>query len=84
MSPGRRELRAYAVLGMEEHRHFGDRLAETVERKRTQLVVGLDPRLDVLPMELRGEAVLGRAAAASAVGRFCKGISEAVAPSRCA
>ena len=59
---------------------FADRLAEAVERKRSQLVVGLDPRLDVLPMELRGEAVLGRAAAASAVARFCKGISEAVAP----
>jgi orotidine-5'-phosphate decarboxylase len=31
-------------------------------------------------MELRGEAVLGRAAAASAVARFCKGIVDAVAP----
>ena len=29
-------------------------------RKKSQLVVGLDPRLDLLPMELRGEAVLGR------------------------
>ena len=28
-------------------------LAEAVGRKRSQLVVGLDPRLDVLPMELR-------------------------------
>ncbi|MGH3078250.1 MAG: orotidine-5'-phosphate decarboxylase [Gaiellaceae bacterium] len=65
---------------MEESRHFGDRLVEAVERKRTQLVVGLDPRLDVMPMELRGEAVLGRAAAASAVARFCTGIAEAVAP----
>ena len=70
---GRRELRAYALPGMEEHRHFGDRLAEAVERKRTQLVVGLDPRLDVLPMELRGEAVLGRASAASAVARRRRG-----------
>jgi orotidine-5'-phosphate decarboxylase len=77
---GRRGLGAYPSSGMEEHLHFGDRLVEAVERKRTQLVVGLDPRLDVLPMELRGEAVLGRAAAASAVARFCKGISEAVAP----
>ncbi|MBA3434315.1 MAG: orotidine-5'-phosphate decarboxylase [Actinobacteria bacterium] len=59
---------------------FSDRLAEAVERKRTQLVVGLDPRLDVLPMELRGDAVLGRAAAASAVARFCKGIVDAVGP----
>jgi len=46
--------------------NFADRLAESVMRKRSQLVVGLDPRLDLLPMELRGEAVLGRASAASA------------------
>jgi orotidine-5'-phosphate decarboxylase len=59
---------------------FADRLAHEVERKRSQLVVGLDPRLDVLPMELRGESVLGRAAAASAVARFCKGIVDAVGP----
>jgi len=59
---------------------FSDRVAEAVERKRTQLVVGLDPRVDLLPMELRGEAVLGRASAAAAVERFCKGIVDAVAP----
>lgn len=63
-----------------DDRNFADRLAEAVERKRSQLVVGLDPRLDLLPMELRGEAVLGRAAAASSVARFCKGIVDAVAP----
>ncbi len=60
--------------------NFADRLAEAVERKRSQLVVGLDPSLDLLPVELRGEAVLGRAAAASAVARFCKGIVDAVGP----
>jgi orotidine-5'-phosphate decarboxylase len=60
--------------------NFADRLAEDVARKRSQLVVGLDPRLDLLPMELRGEAVLGRAAAASSVARFCKGIVDAVGP----
>ncbi len=59
---------------------FSDRVAEAVERKRSQLVVGLDPRIDLLPVELRGEAVLGRAAAAGAVERFCKGIIDAVAP----
>ena len=59
---------------------FADRLAQAVERKRSQLVVGLDPRLDLLPMELRGEGVLGRAAAASSVARFCKGIVDAVGP----
>ena len=65
---------------MEAATNFADRLAEAVARKRSQLVVGLDPRLDLLPMELRGEAVLGRAAAASAVARFCKGIVDAVGP----
>jgi len=60
--------------------NFADRLAEAVTRKQTQLTVGLDPRLDLLPVELRGEAVLGRAAAASSVARFCRGIVEAVAP----
>lgn len=60
--------------------NFADRVADAVERKRSQLVVGLDPHLDLLPVELRGEAVLGRAAAASAVARFCKGIVDAVGP----
>jgi orotidine-5'-phosphate decarboxylase len=48
---------------------FGDRLAAEVERKRSQLVVGLDPRPDLLPVELRGD-----------VSRFCCGIVDAVAP----
>ena len=65
---------------MEEAANFADRLAEAVNRKQSQLVVGLDPRLDLLPMELRGEAVLGRAAAASSVARFCRGIVDAVGP----
>src|SRR5918995_370240 len=56
---------------------FADRLAEAVERKRSQLVVGLDPRLDLLPVELRGEAVLGRAEAANAYARFSCGIIDA-------
>jgi orotidine-5'-phosphate decarboxylase len=59
---------------------FSDRVAEAVERKRTQLVVGLDPRVDLLPMELRAESVAGRAAAAAGVERFCRGIVDAVAP----
>jgi orotidine-5'-phosphate decarboxylase len=53
---------------------FADRLAEAVEVKRSQLVVGLDPRVDLLPVELRGEAP------AAAVERFCRGIVDAVAP----
>jgi orotidine-5'-phosphate decarboxylase len=48
---------------------FGDRLASAVEQKRTQLVVGLDPRPDLIPVELRDD-----------VPRFCRGIIDAVAP----
>jgi len=59
---------------------FPDRLAEAVERKRSQLLVGLDPRPDLLPVELSGDAHLSRDAAAEACGRFCCGIVDAVAP----
>ena len=48
---------------------FADRLAAEVERKRSQLVVGLDPNADLMPIELRGDAA-----------RFCCGIVDAVAP----
>ena len=59
---------------------FSDRVADAVERKRTQLVVGLDPRPELLPVELRGEALLGREHAAEACARFCRGVIDAVAP----
>jgi orotidine-5'-phosphate decarboxylase len=59
---------------------FADRLADAVDRKRTQLLVGLDPRPDLLPVELRGEAHVSRAAAAEACARFCSGLVDAVAP----
>lgn len=58
---------------------FPDRLAALVERKRSQLVVGLDPRPDLLPVELRGAAHASRLAAAEACERFCCGIVDAVA-----
>jgi orotidine-5'-phosphate decarboxylase len=61
-------------------RSFGDRLAAAVERKRSQLLVGLDPVTDLLPVELAGEAHLGRAAAADACARFCRGVIDSVAP----
>src|SRR6266545_1478431 len=59
---------------------FADRLADAVDRKRSQLLVGLDPRADLLPVELRGEAHISRAAAAEACARFCSGLVDAVAP----
>ena len=48
---------------------FADRIATEVERKRSQLIVGLDPRPELLPVELGGD-----------VARFCCGIVDAVAP----
>jgi orotidine-5'-phosphate decarboxylase len=59
---------------------FADRVAEAVDRKGSQLLVGLDPRPELLPVELRGDVHLGRAAAAAAVARFCRGLVDAVAP----
>jgi orotidine-5'-phosphate decarboxylase len=53
---------------------FADRLAEAVARKRSQLVVGLDPRVELLPAELRGDGD------ADGCARFCRGIVDAVAP----
>jgi len=57
---------------------FADRLAAAVGRKHSQLVVGLDPRLELMPVELRGAAGLGRGSTAEAVSRFCRGIVDAV------
>jgi orotidine-5'-phosphate decarboxylase len=59
---------------------FGDRVATAVDAKRSQLVVGLDPRPELLPVELRGDVHRSRAAAADAVSRFCRGLIDAVAP----
>ena len=41
--------------------------------------MGLDPVTDLLPLELAGEAQLGRAEAAEACARFCRGVIDAVA-----
>jgi orotidine-5'-phosphate decarboxylase len=59
---------------------FADRLAAVVQERRSQLVVGLDPRLELLPLELSGEAQMDRAAAAEAFTRFCRGLIDAVCP----
>jgi len=49
--------------------HFSDRLGAAVSRKRTQLVIGLDPVVARLPSELDGD-----------IGAFCRGIVDAVEP----
>jgi orotidine-5'-phosphate decarboxylase len=61
-------------------RTFADRLAAAVLEKRSQLVLGLDPQLDLLPVELRGDAHTGREAAATAYARFCRGLIDAAGP----
>ena len=59
---------------------FADRVADAVDRKRSQIVVGLDPRPELLPLELRGDAHISRASAADACARFCFGLVDAVGP----
>jgi orotidine-5'-phosphate decarboxylase len=61
--------------------HFADRLAEAVRRKRTALCVGLDPRWEQLPEELRkrhGHSTLE--AVASAFEELCFRVLDIVAP----
>jgi len=57
---------------------FSDRVAEIVERKRSQLVLGLDPVVHLLPVELQGGAV-GADGRANAAARFCRGLIDATA-----
>ena len=62
---------------------FGDKLAAAVAAKRNPVVVGLDPRWNSLPANLKtaAEGALGdRAAQAAAFTRFCKAIIDVVAP----
>ena len=59
---------------------FGDRVAQAVEAKASQLVLGLDPRPELLPVELRAATHVSRAAAADACARFCCGLVDAVSP----
>jgi orotidine-5'-phosphate decarboxylase len=48
--------------------HFADRLVDLVERRQTQLVVGLDPVPELMPSSLGGD-----------IRAFCEGIVDAVA-----
>jgi orotidine-5'-phosphate decarboxylase len=60
--------------------HFADRLADSVRRKRAALCVGLDPRRESLPDEIRrlyGDSPDG---IASAYEAFCLRVLDAVAP----
>ncbi len=63
---------------------FSDRLAEAVRSKASALVVGLDPQLDQLPLELlqaaRARHADVREQAAAAIRAFDAAVIEAVAP----
>ena len=48
--------------------HFADRMVDLVERRETQLVVGLDPVVEQMPRAVDGD-----------IGAFCRGIVDAVA-----
>jgi len=61
--------------------HFADRLIAAMKQKKSCVVVGLDPRLERLPPELKEMAGNSREDAAHAIVEFNRGILEAVAPS---
>ena len=61
--------------------HFADRLTAAVRRKGNALCVGLDPRWEALPQELRtrhGDGTL--TAVARAFEEFCARVIDVVAP----
>ena len=60
--------------------NFADRLMDAIDRKGTPALVGLDPRYESLPAELRPEEHPSPAVAAAAMGTFCKRIVDVVAP----
>ena len=61
-------------------KNFADRLLDSVDAKRSYVVVGLDPRLDRLPPELRVPNDSGDEAVAEAYLEFGKRVIDAVAP----
>jgi len=60
--------------------NFADRLFAAVDRKGSCVVVGLDPRVEALPPDLRERAAESLEAAAEAVLEFNRGVLDAVTP----
>jgi orotidine-5'-phosphate decarboxylase len=61
--------------------HFADRLCDAIRQKGTPLCVGLDPRWDSLPIEVRNRHPGGDlTAVASAYEEFCSRVLDIVAP----
>src|ERR1700732_1331227 len=62
-------------------RHFAARLLDACRRKGNALCVGLDPRWELVPAEIRERHTGGTLEAlAAAVAEFCLGVMEVVAP----
>ena len=59
--------------------HFADRLAEAVRARGTPVLVGLDPRVDMLPSSLQPSS-REASAVADAYRQFCTGVIDVVAP----
>ena len=61
-------------------KHFGDRLASRIRRRRSSVCVGLDPRWQQLPEALRSKVDARDAVAvAAATQLFCQGVIDAAA-----
>jgi orotidine-5'-phosphate decarboxylase len=63
-----------------QSQHFTDRLAESVLRLCSPVVVGLDPRWDQLPESFRSHRTGSLPEKAAAYTQFCNGVSDVVAP----
>lgn len=69
---------------MTSERNFADRLLESMERKESAAVIGLDPRLEWIPSSIRKAATRARgegpAGTAEALRRFCQEVVDLVEP----
>jgi orotidine-5'-phosphate decarboxylase len=66
---------------MEVKKPFAERLADAVRRKKTPVLVGLDPRLENLPGPMRDDHSADNwTARAEAYKAFCRGVIDVVAP----
>jgi len=67
--------------GMQKtERHFGDDLANAVERAGNPVVVGLDPRWEQLPTGFTGSGAADFVKRAEVYEQFCKEVIDVVAP----
>ena len=66
---------------MDTNKCFADRLADAVRRKKTPVIVGLDPRFEQLPTSLRqGRSAGDWSRQAEAYKVFCRAVIDVVAP----